>query len=377
MTGYSLEVCVDFVRIGTASAWRFDGVVRRLAAGEWQLSVPLAGLDINPTLIRSINSVVVADPDDQIVFAGLMRPIGSSSGSMVRFDTADGTRLVFDGVDLFGVLAVRQAWPTPAELPPWTDAYDVRTGVGSTVAAEFIEYNIGVDAIDARKVVGLEVVDPIVGTESTWSARLQRLDELVGRICRDSGVTCRAVLTPDREIRFVFESPSDRSASVLFTDQGDLISSERMFAQPSATYVVAAGQGELTDRDFAVADSGATGIGRTESVYEAVNTSTMAGLFTSATTQLGLSAAATSVDAEIATGAAQRIRYLHEYNVGDWIGVEIDGERDTAQVEAVRFTLTANDSRVVPVLGRRASNAAVHLLRDVEDLQSRFDRSIS
>lgn len=377
LPSYSVDLCRGFERIGVANAFTFAGIVRHLTAGEWRLAAPISGLDVAD--VEEVDSVIVWDESrpPRIVFAGIVRRTPSILGGTTRRLTATGDTVEFTGVDLFGLLGSRQVWPTPSTEPPWVDDYDVRTGIGSTVAAAYVEANAGAAAFAARQIPNLTVVDAGAGISSTWSGRLQPLDEFVGRICRESGVTCRASMPSAGDIVLTFTDPTDRSASLLITDQGDLEELAQLLIPATASYIVGAGQGELAARSFATADDGSTGLDRVERVYENTNISTADGLQRAATTELALAGSDVSVDGNIAETAAQRIRYLDDYDLGDWLGIEVGGVRYRSQVEAVKFEISALRETVRPVLGRSSTDRARELLRQVDDLTWRLDRQIA
>lgn len=371
---YSVDLCAGFDKIGEATAFEFDGVLRLLQVGEWRLSASLAGLECED--VGSVDSVIVYD-DSDIQFAGVVRRVGSVDGGVTRSITSSGTSLEFRGVDVYGILAQRRVYPTPSTEPPWADAHDIRSGVGSSVAAGFIAANLGSTALASRQLPSVAVVDPSTGSSSTWAGRLQPLDELVGRICRESGIVCVATMTAPGEFRFLFRSPNDFSSKIIFTDQGDLEQLSRLVSPAAASHVIAAGQGQLTGRSFALASTGETGLERVELVYENTNITATDGLESAADYQLVLNGDAVSVDGQVAAGAAQTIRLGHDYELGDWIGVEVDSVRYSAQVEAVTFALSASSQVVRPVLGRASTNEALNLIRSVTGIESRLDNQIA
>ncbi len=375
MTTYTIDLCSAWVKVGEAEAYELEAVVRNLAVGEWMLSAPTGGLSA-PDL-DAVDSVLVYDEDGAIVFGGLVRPFDGNEGGTYREVTPDDSRIEFSGIDLFGLLGMRQVWPDPAAPPPWSASHDVRTGVASTVAAGFIEANIGISALVERQVPGLTVVDPSTGASGTWSGRLQPLSEMVARVCRDGGLTCRAAMTSPGVVQFVLGSPNDQSARYLFTDQGDLEGVARLVTPAQATYILAAGQGELTARSFETANSGATGLDRVEVVYENTNITTSGELAVSAARELDLASEDASVEAVLSPVAAQTIDYLTDYQVGDRLGVEIESVRYSPQVEAVRFSFTAERQLITPILGRTSADPLKRLLSRVSSLTERFDIQIA
>jgi hypothetical protein len=374
---YSVDLCTGFVKVGEAEAFLFNAVVRFLATGEWQLTAPLSGVSCPD--VDAVDSIIIWDetPTPRIVFAGIVRRVGGVEGARTRTITANDDSIEWVGVDLYGILAQRHAWPTPSTVVPWADAYDVRTGVGSTVAKEFIEANAGIAAHPHRLIPNLLVSDAGVGTSSTWSGRLQPLDQFVGRICREAGIGCSVTMPTIGTILFTLRALQDRSASLVLSDQGDLESLSRLVIPASATHVLGAGQGELAARTFVAAFTPATGLERVETVYENTNISVYEGLVTATETELALAGGDVSVDGAITDSAAQKIRYLDDYELGDWLGVEVDGVRYRSQVEAVTFTLSPERDSVRPVLGRAATNSLLSLVRDVAGISSRLDRQIA
>lgn len=373
---YTVDLCDGFTKIGEAAAFELSAIVRLLQVGEWQLSAPLAGLDIDD--VGAVDSIIIYDDSSiaRIVFAGLVRRVGGVDGGITRQITPEGTFIEFRGVDIYGLLATRQVWPSPTTEPAWPAAYDTRTGVGSTCAAGYITDNLGTGALASRQIPGVTVIDPGVGNSSTWTGRLQPLNEFVGRICRESGIVCLATMTAPGAYRFLFRTPRDLSASLLFTDQGDLEELSRLVTPATASYVVAAGQGELAARMFRTADNAASGLNRVEVIFENTNIVTAASLELAAATELLLQGEDVSVDGTIAVGATQRIRYLDDYDLGDWLGVEVDSIRYRSQVEGVTISLSAQRELVRPVLGRASTNEALNVIRHVSNLESRLDNQI-
>jgi hypothetical protein len=118
---YSLDLCTGFVKVGEAESYQFDAVVRHLAKGQWSLTAPLSGVSCPD--VDAVDSVIMWDETQpaRIVFAGIVRRVPGVDGSRVRVLTESDDSIEWTGVDLYGVLAQRQAWPTPGTVPPWAD----------------------------------------------------------------------------------------------------------------------------------------------------------------------------------------------------------------------------------------------------------------
>lgn len=374
---YSLDLCRGFERIGIATSFTLSAVVRHLATGTWRLTAPSVGLEVPD--VDQVDSIILWDQSQpaRVVFAGLVRPIAGAQGTVVKRLNADGSFVEITGVDLYGILGHRTAWPTPTTDPPWADSHDQRSGLGSEVAAGFISANLGASAIASRQVVDVSVIDTSAGLSSTWLGRLQPLDQLVGRVCRESGIACRVRMTSPGAISFTLTSPTDRSTEIVITDQGDLETVERLLLLAGSSHVIAAGQGELTARAFAAATTGATGLDRIESVYQNTNVATTGGLATAASAELERRSSGVSVRGTISASATQQIRYLDDYDVGDLLGIEVEGVRYAAQVEGVQIEINAEQESVTPILGPNSADELVRLIGDVAGLQTQFDSQIA
>lgn len=372
---YSVDLCTGFERVGVAEAFTLAASVGHLRPGYWVLSGRPSGLSA-PDL-DAVDSIIVYE-DNEIRYAGIVRTVPDVDGRYERSIDASGTEITWTGTDLFGLLGTRQCWPDPTSEPPWVSvSHDSRTGPASTVAAGFIEANIGVSAIAARTIDALTCIDPVIGTTGTWTKRLESLSTTVASVCREGQISVVASMPSPGEILFTFRSVSDLRNQFVFSDQGDLQSAKRVISEATGTIVIAAGEGQGTARAFAVADSGATGIDRVETVYENTNITDTSTLGLAAAAELARHDDVVTVDAVIAEAALQIIRYGVDYQVGDILGVEIGGVRHGSPVTSVLFELTPSRSRVRPILGHASTSDLSALLSSLTQVEQHLDRSIS
>lgn len=376
MSKFSIDLCVNWLRVAEAPEGVFDGVVRNLATGEWVLTGMVGALQFrNGYDLSSVDTIRVVR-DSAIVFAGYVRPISAGVGGLVLAKTPGGEQFILSGPDAWAVPGSRDAWPTPATGPPWADAWDVRTGQASTVAAAYVNVNAGAGAHVARQIPGLTVVDGAAGISGSWSARLQPLDDLVIRICRDGGIVCRLSVAFSGALQMAFGAPRDRRLTTVLSDQGDLTNIRRQVIPASENFVVAGGQGLLTARTFATSGT-ATGAARREAFTNQSSLSTAAEVQQAADTAVALGAASLTINAEVTDIAAGRVQYLVDYDVGDIIAAEIALVRYPVVVEAVKIHVAPDRAVIRPVFGNAAPDLVVGLLRDINDLQSRFDTQIA
>jgi hypothetical protein len=370
---WTINLCDDqFVRLHEVSAGSFTGVQRVNEAGQWRVDM-VAG-ELAEELIPDVKTVLVVD-GSTVRYAGYVARLGAAGGGAMLAQSGDQRRIVFEGRDVWELLARRVVLPDPATGDFTTDAYDVRTGLASTVAAEFIDANLGSAALTARQIAGVSVFDPQAGLSGTWSGRLQPLDRFIGEICETGTIVCLAGLNAAFEPRFTLRAPIDRSNTVVFSDIGDLSESSKGWIPPSASLVIAAGQGEGTTRDFAVAGTGA-GLERVELVTEQTNATT--------TAQLGLIAEAIRrdegaqfvIEGAISDEAARQYPAEVAYQLGDTVGFNIGLLRVPVRVTSVTTTVSAERSVQLPVFGRWTPDRLQGLRRDVLGLADRFDSQV-
>jgi hypothetical protein len=301
--------------------------------------------------------------------------LGAAGGGAVLTQSGNERRITFEGRDVWELLARRVALPDPATGDFTTDAYDVRTGLASTVAAGFIDANVGSAALTDRQIAGVSVFDQQAGLSGTWSGRLQPLDRFIGEICETGTIVCLAGIDAAFEPRFTLRAPIDRSNTIVFSDIGDLSESSKGWIPPSASLVIAAGQGEGTSRDFAVAGTVA-GLERVELVTEQTNATT--------TAQLGLIAEAIRrdegaqfvIEGAISDEAARQYPAGVAYQLGDTVGFNIGPLRVPVRVTSVTTTVSAERSVQLPVFGRWTPDRLQGLRRDVLGLADRFDSQV-
>lgn len=367
---------VDGTKLHEVQSGEFAGVVRRNAPGQWRVRVPLDELSL-PTALN-VRQVLVRDRR-RVLFAGWVSPLPSGGGGVTRSRTDDEQSLVFEGVDAWWPLTARVCWPNP--VTGIGALADVRSGVGSTVAAEYIEHNLGQFAnaqTDIERQAAIIVVDPEIGDEGEWSARWLPLSKMVGRVCDESGIVCAPSIAVDGRPEFRFVTVTDRTDSLVLVDDDDLASAVWSFTPPRATWVFALGQGEGASRVAALAfPFSGGGLDRFEFVTEQVNASTPDELRLIANAVLADSAPFVSVDAELSSSIAQRLRYGIDYQLGDKLGVQVDGERYPSPVTAVRFEVTPERSQATPVLGTWSPERLQGLRRDVLGLADRFNNNIA
>ena len=372
----TIDLCVDWVKVGESAGGTFDAVIRNLAMGEWSLTADTASVTLQGAYtLADVNTIRVVE-GRTINFAGYVAPVASGVGGLDIWADTAGEHFTLSGPDLWSIPASRVAYPTPSTDPAWATSFDERTGYASSVAAGYIRDNLGASAIATRQWPGVTVIDRGQGIIGAWSARLQPLDDLVQRICREGGITCRLSIDYAGAPKFDLIAPRDRSATTVLSDQGDLVNVHRRRTRAKANYIISGGQGLLNARTFVTAGT-ATGAARKELFSDQAVLSTPTELQQSANANLAANGADWSIHAELATTAAQTLVLGTDYDLGDTIAVEIRNVRYPVVVSAVRLQVTPERQIMTPILGDAAPDLLGGLIRDVANLQSRFDTTIA
>jgi hypothetical protein len=372
-----VELCDSgFNRLHEVIAGTFTGVIRRNEPGQWLVDVPMEELGDelccpNANLVGGVR----VTRNGQTVFAGWVSRL-SSGGGMTRTVAANERRMTFEGVDAWHPLTTRLIYPDPLTEFPWAASYDVRAGVGSTVAAGFVSDNLGATALPDRVWPDLVIADSTVGNAGSWSGRLQTLSALVGRIADESLMVCRPTVDAQRRPVIRFQQPKDLTGSLVFSDQGELSDVSVSSSPAASTWVLAAGDGEGTARQFASAGS-PLGAERVERVTEQTNATTTAELAQVAEVIRRDEGVALHVDGQVTALAARVYPFGISYDIGDVVSVQVGGSRFPLPVTSVRVEVNPERAAATPVLGTFTPDRLQGLRRDVLGLADRFNSNIS
>jgi len=267
--------------------------------------------------------------------------------------------LTLSGEDDMMWLRCSVAWPTPASgVGSQTVAYDIRTGVASTIIRQYVDVNRGPSSPHvARRLPGLTLAaDPVLGDTVTGRARFTNLLELLQGLAVTGGVGFRMVPTIGSGYTFeVYEPPSVTGPARFGLALGNVKSVRWRLTAPEATWMAGGGRGEETARAFV----SVTNIfedddwGRREDFFDyrsASSTDSNAELLQGTSRRLDEQASTGLVAIEPIDNA--RLRYGIDYQLGSEVLVEVYGEGDAdIYVYAIirEAELTASRSNSGPV----------------------------
>jgi hypothetical protein len=312
-------------------------VERFNAVGAWVLTVhaesPTAGLLTSPQY-----GIEVVRASDGLTLM---------SGPMVkrkRVRDANNNTLMVSGPDQNVWLARRRAHPQPAtSAPPYnSQAYDVRTGVASTVMRQFVDVNTAGSALTSRQVPNLTLAsDPAVGSSVTGRARWQSLLELEQELALAGGNLGFRIRKSGSDLVFEIYQPQDKTASVLFSEAlGTLAEFEYEATAPTATYLYVGGGGEGTARVIREAPEpdAYSQWSRFEDFADRRDTSDTTELDQSLTKSLTEQGAVTGLRITPIDKPDQQ--YRTDYDLGDRVTAVVDGEPIQELITEVKTILT-------------------------------------
>ncbi len=312
-------------------------VERFNAPGSWTLTVDA----------RSSAAGLLATPQYGIEVVRIADGVTLMSGPMTvrkRHRAGAANTLTVSGPDQLVWLARRRAHPQPAtSAPPYnSQAYDVRTGVASTIIREFVDVNVGPGALTGRALPTLTLAsDPVTGTTVTGRGRWQTLLELCQELALAGGGLGFRVRKAGDDLLFTVYAPVDRSDTVMFSEGlGTLAEYDYEATAPKATFMYVGGSGEGTARVFREGPE-PTEYATWDRIEEFADKRD-----TSDTTELDQEVAKTLADNASVTGLSitpldkPDQKYLTHYDLGDRVTAVVDGEPIQELITEVKTALT-------------------------------------
>jgi hypothetical protein len=351
----------DAVRVGQIDdVVKLQLVVRHQDVGAWVLD-----LHPNSPTVQALLAAFAAGP---IGHTGIEVVRGGQllfSGPITRLDrTRKGgvDRMTASGPDDTVWLTRRLVMPQPAtSAPPYsTSAYDVRSGVASTVMIAYANADAGPGAIVARRVADLTMgADPVVGTSVPGQqGRYQTLLELEQSIALAGGdLGFRVISDGAGGLQFQVYQPADRTVTVKFSRElGNLGDFDYELAAPGGTDAVGGGGGELTARTIVEAgDSAAiTTWGRIEFFRDRRDTTDTTEI--TSTLNEELAKRAQTVAATITPIDTPQVAFGVHYDLGDRVTAVLDGIEVAEVVREVKLTYDASGVKIEPTLASPGSS---------------------
>lgn len=281
--------------------------------------------------------------------------------------------------------------PNPAQ--PWTGQttdYDNRSGPAETVLLAYINANVGPGARASRRIAGLRVpASQGRGKSVSIKGRFDKVGLSAADIADPANLHYDIVQDEDASgpyLQTTVRTVTDRSANVRFgtakSFTGAVVGDDWSYTleRPAVTDAVVAGGGQGAARvivEQVDAEAEATWGRKIEALIDQRQTSDNAELMQAASD--ALTEAANPVSVSFTITDQPDIRYRRDWQVGDRVGVQLDGLNLTDVVREVTTTVQAQDGSPVEeisaVVGSRdSSNWVTRPNRNVAKALRAIDR---
>lgn len=367
----------DLTRLGEIDQYT-QIELRLIHAGisSWIIDLP-ADLDIVQYI--AYGRGIIIRRDDNIVISGPIDYIEHN------WDANNNTFRIA-GPDDTVYLQDKLALPVTNGPPYTSQAYDVRTGVASTIMRQYVDYNVGPNALAARRRLGLvlETPDPLIGAEVTGRARFDTLTTLLQSLAMAGGDLGFRVVQSETDPELIFQvfQPEDKTGEVIFSPDLQNLKAFRYVTQAAeANYFVTGGSGEGTARTFYEAgDANSIALldRRIEQFRDRRDTSSIDEL--TQTTEEELAAKASKSSLSITPIDTDNLSFMDDYRLGDKVRVVANGAKRGSTIppsvtieDVIReIRLTVYQDRgeeILPSVGTPESGRA-----DIFNILSRIDR---
>lgn len=341
-----------------------EAIPRFNDVGAWVLELEVGSVAAS-LLTWGAGILVTRNGEDY--FSGLFRGFN-------REWAEDRDVLIAHGLDDMAYIDFAVAHPSPTDGDFSTQSHDVRTDAGETLLKEYVDYNVGPNALPERQnpLISLEA-DAGLGDSSTERARLQPLLEFLRRIAIKTGGLGFRVVNGE----FQVYEPEDKAEKILFnTDLGNLLSFSYRADAPEANYIYVGGSGLGVARTFEERGDSTSIVrhGRIEKFRDRRDTGDSAELILTAVEELELHGEKSSVRFEPTD--IESIKFVDDYDLGDKITAQIDGVDVDAVIREVPLKLTREEgARIVPSISTPEEARADEIIR-LYDRTRELDRRL-
>lgn len=349
-------------------AWSSLTVVERhnvLGVGQGAWTLTAASDSLRDLLVPGRGVILLRGSGDGAASAQIM------SGPTTSIKRGPKTSTISGVSDLSSLNRILYPDPTkPITAQP--AAYDDRSGPAEDLVLGYSDSNAGPSALPARRVFGLRIpASQHRGARATLSGRLDLLTSTISDLAESGGLHVEVIHAEDAAgpyLTFVVRPVTDRSANVRFGTVGDFtggtIGSDWSYElnRPTTTDAIVAGGGQGTARTFreatdAVAES--TWGAKVETLVDQRQTTDPDELDRAGTDALNDGSEPVSISFTI--GDSADVRYRRDWQVGDRVGVSIDGIDVSNVVREVTTTITRSSNsateRISALVGSRDSSA--------------------
>jgi len=345
--------------------------LRRNKTGAFAFAVP-ASAPLVPYLAAG-NGVVISR-NGTVLLSGPFRVLE-------RQWTAAGDQVLVSGPDDLCWLEERLASPVPsAAAPPFSaQAYDIRSGVASTVLRQYVNVNAGPGAAAGRAVPGLTLgTDPLLGPTVSGRARFNSLLYLLQQLAIAGGDLGFSVVQQGTSLVFGVTQATDRTATAQFApDLGNLQAFSYKVEAPTANLLIAGDASTGLSRQFYQSGDAASAAlwgARIEAFLNQSNTTTAAEIQQAIAAQLVSQGQETTL--QITPIDTDALAYNRDYFLGDRVTVNLGETLVQDTVREVVIEVSVQDGELItPMIGTtsRILSGPLKLFGRVSDLVRRIN----
>lgn len=317
---------------------KLDIIPRFNAVGSWVMDIPTDSNIGREIIADQIGIIVVKD--GTTILSGPVKGIN-------RKWAKNQDVLVVSGTD-DNVLLNSLAYPVASGNFTLSD-YDVRTDAAETVIKEYVDINIGPNALPQRRVPNL-IIEPNTGAGSrvTGRARFHQLLELSKGLALAGGDLGFRIIQEGKNLVFQVYQPTDKSRTAIFSPLlGNLINFDYDIQPPEANFAIVGGGGEGKDRILLEKSDTKSIIkfGRIETFIDRRDTTNLNELQQALDEELASKAEKASL--KITPTETDNLSYGRHYKLGDRVSVVITQPNEVVTRETFYYFISAYQT--VPV----------------------------
>lgn len=228
--------------------------------------------------------------------------------------------------------------------------YDTRTGQASNILLLYTAANLTNPVnIDRDLAVMSTAADPAVGTTVTGNARGDELLTLLQQLASAGGdIGFRVVQISNSQLQFQVYQPTDRTGNAKFSqDLQNLFDFAYSLAGPNANSVMVWGGGVGTGRTSVLTRDAAsvTNWGLVEGFIDARDTSDT--ITMNQRGQAEINAQSEQTNLALTPRDTDTVQFGRDYNLGDIVAVQIDGNTITNKIRSVHIQLQSPDEEII------------------------------
>ena len=332
----------QFRKIGEITDFNKVELIPRFnAVGSFVLDIPTDTFAAKE-LIKDKAGIIIKK-DSQTIMSGNVT-------SRKRSFSASGDTMTIGGKDDMQFLADRIAYPE-VNLNFSSQAYDVRTGIASTVMMQFVDYNCGPNALPYRKAMSLGT-DLGLGNTVTGRGRFHNMIDLLSSLSIQGGGLGFNVIQEGDGLVFNVYQPEDKTKSAFFSPLlSNLVAFEYNNDNPEANMLLVGGGGEGNERmiEWKQDDYSIAKFGRMESFIDRRDTTDQMELWQALDEEL------------INKGERQNFSFVpidtpqlsfnQHYKLGDKVSIVLTQPNERVDIETLYYFISTYQS--VPVTSER------------------------